>query len=949
MARPYAAPAIGALALLLLVGLGIPPANGAVAVDWPPSTELLISELQTGGASASDEFVELYNAAPDPVDLSGLEVVYVTATGATVTRKASWTDPLLLEAGGHLLLANGAGAYAGIADVVYTNGLAAAGGAVVLRVTGGATIDALAWGDATNGFVEGNAAAAPAAGQSLERLPGGSLGSGLDTNDGAVDFAVRATPDPQDLLSPPIPWSGLESSPTPSPASSTTNSPAPSASPVPTSSLTVSPSPTASATPTSTPTPSSSATPAPTTVPSPSPTASPSPTSTPSPTASSAPSPSASPSESPIPEPITIAEARALPDGSAALIGGTLTTALGLIESGHAAFVQDDSAGIGLYLATADWPSLAAGTSVRVSGTITSRYGQLTLRLASPLDVVALGQGGLPAPLALDTGAVDEAVEGSLAEVQGTVTAGPDTLSDGFAVTVDDGTGALRVVAGAATGIAPGDLERGRTYRLVGVAGQRDSSGTGAEGYRLYLRSLADVGWLPDPSPDPSPGVTPSPGPSSTAGPSPTGSAGPATLTIAQARRLPLDSQVTLRGVVTAEIGRVSDDRSFAIQDSGAGIVVRLDGQGRTLPLRRGTWVEVSGILGQRHDNLELRVPDGGKPSVLGTAAVPAPLVIGATGLDEAREGRLVRLSGVVSERTRSATGTLTVIVEDATGQARVIFLPAVGAGLGDVARGQQVVVTGVCGQYSSAHGRPDGYRLWARDLADLTVVATAAPGADSGTLTVRRPGALAGPATGNDPSASGLVDRPAVVALADLESQIGRLVRVSGRIDALAASALTIEDDSGQAQVLLDHELGDVVATLRIGDVLNVVGLVRRGPDDDPVVEPRGPGDLVVASSLGGAAGAGRADPGGAADQGALDTRSDLAPTEPQDRPVAVVSLGLSLALAVGAAGTLVMRRRKIEHLFFARLAGRLPVRLLAGRRRPAGAGQDVSPGGPR
>ena len=40
-----------------------------------------ISEIQTGGASASDEFVEVANQGSAPVDLAGLEVVYATSVG----------------------------------------------------------------------------------------------------------------------------------------------------------------------------------------------------------------------------------------------------------------------------------------------------------------------------------------------------------------------------------------------------------------------------------------------------------------------------------------------------------------------------------------------------------------------------------------------------------------------------------------------------------------------------------------------------------------------------------------------------------------------------------------------------------------------------------------------------------------------------------------------------
>src|SRR5262245_41064606 len=69
------------LASLSLVGPVSPvsPAAGGArlvaAVAWPVST-LVVSEVQTGGASASDEFAEVSNAGSVVVDLMGLEVAY---------------------------------------------------------------------------------------------------------------------------------------------------------------------------------------------------------------------------------------------------------------------------------------------------------------------------------------------------------------------------------------------------------------------------------------------------------------------------------------------------------------------------------------------------------------------------------------------------------------------------------------------------------------------------------------------------------------------------------------------------------------------------------------------------------------------------------------------------------------------------------------------------------
>ena len=163
-------------------------------VSWPPSTGLVLAEVVTGGASASDEYVEIANAAPDEVDLSGLELMYVSASGSTITRKATFSSPLPLAPGRHILLANGAGIYGPLADVTYSGGIASDGGALALRYVGGSVVDAVGWGTATNSFVEGSVAPAPPAGSSIERRPGGADGNWLDTNDNGADWLVQPNP-----------------------------------------------------------------------------------------------------------------------------------------------------------------------------------------------------------------------------------------------------------------------------------------------------------------------------------------------------------------------------------------------------------------------------------------------------------------------------------------------------------------------------------------------------------------------------------------------------------------------------------------------------------------------------------------------------------------------------------------------------------------------------------
>ena len=278
--------AIAALVLIVSLGavaLGATPEPRLTAavtvprplavVPWPAAPAIVLAEVVTGGASASDEYVELTNRSSTSVDLAGLELVYATSTGTTVTRKASWPGPQPLASGQHLLVANVSGIFAVSADATYSGGLSATGGALVIRPIGGSATDAIAWGDATNVFVEGTAAPAPPAGSSIERRPGGSGGNILDSNDNALDWAVVSAPIAQNLAAPPVPGPG----PSPTPTASPTPTPHPDADrsepdarrrrPSPTPTPTLSPSPTPTPTPSPSPTPNAHAEPTPTPTP----------------------------------------------------------------------------------------------------------------------------------------------------------------------------------------------------------------------------------------------------------------------------------------------------------------------------------------------------------------------------------------------------------------------------------------------------------------------------------------------------------------------------------------------------------------------------------------------------------------------------------------------------------------------------------------------------------
>jgi len=838
--------ASAALVLLLVLGLsargpstagpGFEPGRAA-AVSWPTSTGLVIAEVVTGGASASDEWVELYNASAATADLVGLEVVYVTSSGTTVTRKAAWTGSLPVEPGRHVLLANALGAFASSADGTWSGGLAATGGSIVLRTVGGAPIDAVGWGDAVNAFVEGSAAPAPPAARSIERRPGGNGGNVVDTNDNAADFAVNAAPVPEGLAATPVPT--MSPTPTPVPTPVPTMSPTPT--PVPTPVPTMSPTPTPIAT----------------FKPSPAPTASPAPTQVPM---------------------LPIDVARSMPDGTLVVAEGVLTTGLGVLEGGRTGFVQDGTAGIAVYLDAQLALPIPAGTIVRLSGTLDERYALRVMRVAASA-VTVLGNDGLPEPVATTTGGATEPLEGRRIALAGTVVEAPTAMADGLGIVLDDGSGPIRVIAGpdALAGADPGTGDR---LAAVGPLGQRDSTGTGAAGYRLHATLAGDLTVLPAPtapptvapspsqtpaptvpssaspapsptvvptqtpqaSPTPGPSVSPTPGPSvspspdplptPTPVPSPTVSPSPSqpAMTVAAARAVAPGRQVLVRGVVVAEAGRLGTPALLAIGDNTGGIVVHL-ADGQVAPLR-GTLVEIRGTVSDPYGQTEVRLATGGLV-VLGPGTPPAAAPIDAGAAGEATEGLLVTVSGVVTtSASRATSGDISFTLTGSDGATlRVMADQSAGLDRSAFQKGAAMTLTGLVGQRATRKGAFDGYRLWLRDRADVVAVPVPSPSPSGAPSASPIPSARPTPTPHPSPSAHPTPAAPPFLTIAAARVREGREVMVQGvvTIDPTLLDAtgrrLVIEDATGAIELYLAAP----DAALRTGRLVRVTGTVGR------------------------------------------------------------------------------------------------------------------------
>ena len=205
-------------AALVLAGCGTsatptsppPAAETAQPSDPSPTAEptpiaasasegILISEVLPGihGVDNNFEFVELYNAGPDAVDLNGWSLWYRLADNKEETLLYAWQDRADIPGLGHYLLVRAGSDVGNIADAQYSGSLFEMKGGLALRGPDGATVDTLVWGDGPTDYLAGMPADVPADGDSLERLPGGDQGSRQTTGDNAADFVINPQPSPQ--------------------------------------------------------------------------------------------------------------------------------------------------------------------------------------------------------------------------------------------------------------------------------------------------------------------------------------------------------------------------------------------------------------------------------------------------------------------------------------------------------------------------------------------------------------------------------------------------------------------------------------------------------------------------------------------------------------------------------------------------------------------------------
>jgi DNA/RNA endonuclease YhcR with UshA esterase domain len=187
-------------------------------------------------------------------------------------------------------------------------------------------------------------------------------------------------------------------------------------------------------------------------------------------------------------------------------------------------------------------------------------------------------------------------------------------------------------------------------------------------------------------------------------------------ISIAEARSLPLGTVVTVDGAVTVPSGAFSSstfDQGFAIQDHTGGIYVSVADNLGFAPRQQ---VRVTGTLADSFGLLVLTNVTDTKAHGSGPKVQPLPVATGAVG--EATEGKLIRITGTITQPVfNDLPFGYIIFIDDGSGEVHSFVSASTGIDVSGLSPGQTVEVTGFSGQFA------DHYEVDPRTQADIKVL----------------------------------------------------------------------------------------------------------------------------------------------------------------------------------------------------------------------------------
>lgn len=196
----------------------LPPSFPPTPTGEVTTNHIVISEVQISGASANQDFIELYNPTSSSINLNGWRIRKKSSLG-TISTLVAMTAGKIIPPQGFFLWSNSSNGFdVSIgADISNTNTLSD-NNSIELQDANTLTVDQVGWGNGTNQFFENSIIATnPSAFHSIERRarPSSTLddmilsgndelaGNGFDTDNNSADFIIRPVSQPQNSLSSP--------------------------------------------------------------------------------------------------------------------------------------------------------------------------------------------------------------------------------------------------------------------------------------------------------------------------------------------------------------------------------------------------------------------------------------------------------------------------------------------------------------------------------------------------------------------------------------------------------------------------------------------------------------------------------------------------------------------------------------------------------------------------
>lgn len=190
------------------------------------------------------------------------------------------------------------------------------------------------------------------------------------------------------------------------------------------------------------------------------------------------------------------------------------------------------------------------------------------------------------------------------------------------------------------------------------------------------------------------------------------------TISIADARDLPLGTVVTIDGSVTVASGAFSSstfDQGFAIQDRTGGIYVSTSDNLGFAPRQQ---VRVTGTLADTvlPGLLVLVDVTEAKPHGAGPKVHPLPVATGD--VNESTEGSIVRITGTITQPiVNDLPFGFIIFVNDGSGEINVFVCASTGIDVSGLSPGQTIEVTGFSGQFA------DHFEVDPRTQSDIRVL----------------------------------------------------------------------------------------------------------------------------------------------------------------------------------------------------------------------------------